>query len=219
MLMLAVPALAKQPRKILAEPWNDPDVMKPGDHHNLPLYSGPKPSAEAQQHMSDLFWDMDKNGDGYVNHNEAIGYIHAQHDLEVHAERMHAYHHADMKEEGHKLIDQTFEEMFGKGLEKAKGSKFQKEAHTKALHMFSLMDLDGDGTATAREQVKWKMADSKKHIDKEMHELITEHDYDLNGKLDRSEMKLIRSHRLVALSKRLAILSKHPELEHPKMEL
>ena len=124
-----------------------------------------------------------------------------------------------MKEEGHKLIDLTFEEMFGKGLDKAKDSKFYKEAHTQALHMFSLMDLDGDGTATAREQVKWKVLDSKKHIDKEMHELIAEHDYDLNGKLDRSEMKLIRSHRLVAQSKRLAILSKHPELEHPKLEL
>ena len=86
--------------------------------------------------------------------------------------------------------------------------------------MFSLMDLDGDGTATSREQVKWKMNDSKQHIDRKMHELIGVHDFDLKGQLDISEIKLIRLHRLVSLiSKRLAILSQHLKLELPKTEL
>jgi len=212
----------KSKKKILTEPWNDPEVMTPGAHHTLPLYDGPRPSATAAAHMEAVFWDMDQNGDHRVNHDELVAYLNHHHDREEHAESLHAHHHAQMKQDGHKLIDQQFEQMFGPGLEKAKGGNFREQAVIKAKHMFSLMDLDGDGKATAHEQVKWNIENSKKHIDKEMHELLHEHDYDLSGHLDKYEMRLIRTHRLVALSKRLAILSKHPELSRPgaaKVEL
>ena len=59
------------------------------------------------------------------------------------------------------------------------------------------------------------VAENKKQLVDEMSVFLREHDLSLDGHLDLDEFQDVRPHRLHKVSVPLAVISGHPEIEHP----